>query len=116
MNTSSPYLVLGIDVGIGSAGWSLLNIANSEIVNLGVHLWKVPQEPKTKVSTAAVRREELSARRVNARRARRMMVKKGARKGREAAVPVQGLWAHVHARRPRPRYEQAASFHMDGLR
>lgn len=33
-----PYLVFGIDIGMGSAGWSLLDIANKRIVDMGVHL------------------------------------------------------------------------------
>lgn len=67
-----PYLVFGIDIGIGSAGWSLLDIANKRIVDMGVHLWEVPQEPKTKVSTATTRRNARSSRRNNDRHATRM--------------------------------------------
>lgn len=67
-----PYLVFGIDIGMGSAGWSLLDIANKRIVDMGVHLWEVPQEPKTKVSTATTRRNARSSRRNNDRHATRM--------------------------------------------
>lgn len=61
MNT--PYLVLGLDIGIGSCGWALLDMANKIIVDMGVHLWDVPQESKSKQSLAAVRRAARSSRR-----------------------------------------------------
>lgn len=50
MDKNKPYLVLGIDAGIGSAGWSLLDIASNKIVDLGVHLWEVPQVSKTSIA------------------------------------------------------------------
>ena len=50
MDKNKPYLVLGTDAGIGSAGWSLLDIASNKIVDLGVHLWEVPQVSKTSIA------------------------------------------------------------------
>ena len=58
-----PELILGLDIGIGSCGWAILDIANQRIVDMGVHLWDVPQAPKTKQSYAAARREARSTRR-----------------------------------------------------
>lgn len=57
-----PYFVLGLDIGIGSIGWCLLDLANEVIVDMGVHLWEVPQEPKTKMSTCRARRLGRSSR------------------------------------------------------
>ena len=58
-----PYIVLGLDIGIGSCGWALLDLANRIIIDMGVRLWDVPQESKTKISKAEKRREERSSRR-----------------------------------------------------
>lgn len=62
-----PYYVLGLDPGIASCGFCLIDIANKVIVEMGVHLFKAPQEDKTKVSLAATRRSKRSIRRNNAR-------------------------------------------------
>lgn len=59
----SPYLVLGLDIGIASCGWALLDTANKQVVDMGVHLWDVPQEDKTKTSLAKKRRAARSMRR-----------------------------------------------------
>lgn len=67
-----PYLVLGLDIGIGSCGWCVLDIANKHVVDMGAHLWEVPQEPKSKTSTAVTRRDSRSARRNHDRHTNRM--------------------------------------------
>lgn len=64
-------LVLGLDIGIGSLGWCLIDDGRHEIVDMGVRLWDVPQDSKTKESLAAVRRGSRAARRTVARRAQR---------------------------------------------
>lgn len=61
------YRVLGLDIGIGSCGWSLLDTACHDVVDMGVHLWSPPQNPKDKSSLASARRSARSARR-NTRR------------------------------------------------
>ncbi len=66
-----PYRVLGLDIGIGSCGWAIIDTANREIVDMGVHLWEVPQEDKTKVSKAVARRNARLARRNHKRTADR---------------------------------------------
>ncbi len=72
MVTSIPPLtILGLDIGIGSCGWSLLDMTNKRIIASGVRLWETPQEPKTKASTAATRRAARSARRNTKRNADR---------------------------------------------
>lgn len=66
-----PYLVLGLDIGIASCGWGLLDTANRNVVAMGVHLWDAPQQDKNKKSLAAVRREARSSRRNTKRSADR---------------------------------------------
>ena len=67
-----PYLVLGLDLGIASLGWCLLDIRNQRVVDMGVHLWESVQEPKTKASLAATRRTARSQRRNTKRHRDRM--------------------------------------------
>ena len=58
-----PYLVLGLDPGIASCGFCLIDTANHQILEMGSHLFKAPQEDKTKVSLAVGRRNARSVRR-----------------------------------------------------
>ncbi|WP_216395889.1 type II CRISPR RNA-guided endonuclease Cas9 [Arcanobacterium phocae] len=70
MNDS--YRILGLDLGIGSVGFALIDFGTHEIVKVGVRLFDVPQTPKTKESYAKVRRVARSARRNTQRRADRL--------------------------------------------
>lgn len=72
MNPNRPYLVLGLDPGIASCGFTLLDLTNCQILEMGVHLFDAPQEDKTKVSLAVGRRNARSARRNNLRTKVRM--------------------------------------------
>ena len=56
-------MVWGLDIGIGSCGWAVLDNDNETIVDMGVRLWDIPQEKKTKASLAQTRRAARSARR-----------------------------------------------------
>ena len=62
-----PYLVLGLDPGIASCGFALLDLNNHKILEMGAHLFDTPQEAKTKTSLAVTRRNARSVRRNNAR-------------------------------------------------
>lgn len=66
---------LGLDIGIGSVGWAVLqNDAHREpvkIVDLGVRVFEKAEHPKTGASLAAPRREARSARRRIRRRRHR---------------------------------------------
>ncbi len=64
--------VLGLNIGIASLGWCLLDMDAERIVDMGVRLWDVPQNPKSKESLAAARRGARSVRRNIARRAGRL--------------------------------------------
>lgn len=57
------YLVLGMDPGIASCGFALLDVSNHEILEMGVRLFDAPLHPKTKQSLAAIRRGFRSTRR-----------------------------------------------------
>lgn len=57
------YLVLGMDPGIASCGFALLDLNNHEILEMGSRLFDAPQDDKTKVSLASQRRGARSVRR-----------------------------------------------------
>lgn len=62
-----PYYILGLDPGIASCGFALIDTANCVILEMGSHLFDAPQENKTKRSLAAGRRNARSMRRNNKR-------------------------------------------------
>lgn len=72
MDATRPYLVLGLDPGIASCGFCLLDMTNHKILEMGSHLFKAPQEDKTKTSLAVTRRKARSIRRNTARTAARL--------------------------------------------
>lgn len=72
MDVTRPYLVLGLDPGIASCGFCLLDMTNHKILEMGSHLFKAPQEDKTKTSLAVTRRNARSIRRNTARTAARL--------------------------------------------
>lgn len=59
----APYLVLGVDPGIASCGFCLLDMANHTVLEMGTHLFDTPWNAKDKTSLAAQRRQKRSARR-----------------------------------------------------
>ena len=65
-------MVLGLDIGIASCGWALIDDANNKIIDIGVHLWDAPQKEKTSESLAKVRRSARSTRRNTKRHANRL--------------------------------------------
>lgn len=66
MAMQRPYLVLGLDPGIASCGFCLIDLANHKILLMGVRLFSVPKN-RAGVSLAAERRAARSARRNNQR-------------------------------------------------
>ena len=72
MDVTRPYLVLGLDPGIASCGFCLLDMTNHKILEMGSHLFKAPQEDKTKTSLAVTRRKARSIRRNTARTSARL--------------------------------------------
>lgn len=57
------HLVLGLDPGIASCGFALIDTNNQEILEMGSRLFDAPIVPKTKQSKAVVRRGFRSTRR-----------------------------------------------------
>jgi len=66
-NTQRPYYVLGLDPGIASCGFALLDMNNQKILEMGSHLFDTSQTDKTHTSLAVVRRNARSIRRNNER-------------------------------------------------
>lgn len=71
MSEDRHYLILGLDPGIASCGFCLLDMTDHKILEMGVLLFDVPQDSK-KVSLAVGRRNARSIRRNNARTKARM--------------------------------------------
>ena len=63
---------LGLDIGITSVGWSVLDFDRERIADLGVRLFQAGENPKDGSSLAAPRREARSARRRLRRKRQRM--------------------------------------------
>ena len=61
------HLVLGMDPGISSCGFALLDVNNHEILEMGVRLFDSPVNPKNRLSLAVERRGYRSTRRNNDR-------------------------------------------------
>ena len=63
--------ILGIDLGIASVGFALVDDKNHKILRSGVHLFEAAENPKTGASLAEPRRTKRGLRRVLHRRATR---------------------------------------------
>ena len=59
----SRHLVMGMDPGISSCGFALIDTENHEILEMGVRLFDSPTHPKTGQSLAVIRRGFRSTRR-----------------------------------------------------
>ena len=64
--------ILGLDIGIASVGWAVLNLDRNRIEDLGVRTFSAAEDPKTKAPLAEPRRLARSARRRLRRRAGRL--------------------------------------------
>ena len=70
-------VVLGLDLGITSIGWALVNVdennlANNKIIDSGIRIFTIAEHPKDGKSLALPRREARSARRTTARKAQKL--------------------------------------------
>lgn len=63
---------LGLDIGITSVGWSVINLDKNRIEDLGVRIFNAAEHPKTGVSLAAPRRLARGRRRLLRRKAYRV--------------------------------------------
>jgi CRISPR-associated endonuclease Csn1 len=71
--------VFGIDGGIASIGWAVLDIGDNEgaVVAAGTWMFDAPETAKERMPTSAVRRQKRGQRRVVRRRAQRMRAIRG---------------------------------------
>ena len=69
--------ILGLDIGIASVGWAMVEIDDKEnpvrLIDLGVRVFERAEVPKTGDSLAAARRLARSVRRLTRRRAHRLL-------------------------------------------
>jgi len=65
-------LVLGIDLGISSLGWAIIDAVNKLIIDAGVWTFNSPETDKEKTPTNQIRQQARSARTVTKRRRQRM--------------------------------------------
>ena len=69
--------ILGLDIGIASVGWAMIEIDEEEnpirLINLGVRIFERAEVPKTRDSLAMTRRLARSVRRLTRRRAHRLL-------------------------------------------
>ncbi|MDQ7043828.1 MAG: type II CRISPR RNA-guided endonuclease Cas9, partial [Sulfurimonas sp.] len=70
-------VVLGLDLGITSIGWALVNVddknlQNNKIIDSGVRIFTIAEHPKDGKSLALPRREARSARRTTKRKAQKL--------------------------------------------
>jgi CRISPR-associated endonuclease Csn1 len=65
-------IVFGIDVGIASCGWAVVDVKNETILAMGSRCFEAPEDPQKKTLNNAGRRTKRGMRRVTSRRAGRM--------------------------------------------
>ncbi|WP_127253186.1 type II CRISPR RNA-guided endonuclease Cas9 [Neisseria meningitidis] len=74
---NSINYILGLDIGIASVGWAMVEIDKEEnpirLIDLGVRVFERAEVPKTGDSLAAARRLARSVRRLTRRRAHRLL-------------------------------------------
>ncbi|MCI1881443.1 MAG: type II CRISPR RNA-guided endonuclease Cas9 [Sporolactobacillus sp.] len=74
---------IGLDIGISSVGWAVINLDKQRIERMGARLFDAAENPKNGSSLAAPRREARSARRrlrrrrYRVNRVRRLIIEKG---------------------------------------
>ena len=68
----TPGLVFGIDVGISSCGWAVVDLLGERILAMGSRCFDAPENPKNKTLYNAERRTKRGMRRVTYRRKGRM--------------------------------------------
>jgi len=68
----AEYITLGLDIGIASCGWALVDFEQGQILGAGTWGFEVPEVPKTRESKAVQRRVARGQRRRLRRRRQRM--------------------------------------------
>lgn len=70
-------LVLGLDLGIASIGWGILNTAEQHVVDGGVWTFNAPETDKEKIPTNQIRQQARSDRKIIKRRRQRLNAVRG---------------------------------------
>ena len=91
----TPGLVFGLDIGIASCGWAVVNVDTKHIHAIGSRCFDAPEDPKTKTLHNVERRTKRGMRRVTYRRKVRM-------KAVRRLLRESGLWDN-----PSPDYFQS---------
>lgn len=65
-------LVLGLDLGIASCGWAVIDVSAQAVVAMGSRTWDAPETDKERTPTNQIRRTHRGMRRVIKRRRQRM--------------------------------------------
>ncbi|MBN8552000.1 MAG: type II CRISPR RNA-guided endonuclease Cas9 [Caulobacterales bacterium] len=65
-------LVLGLDLGIASCGWAVIDVSACAIIAMGSRTWDAPETDKERTPTNQIRRTHRGMRRVLKRRRQRM--------------------------------------------
>lgn len=80
MQTTNLSYILGLDLGIASVGWAVVEINENEdpigLIDVGVRIFERAEVPKTGESLALSRRLARSTRRLIRRRAHRLLLAK----------------------------------------
>ncbi len=89
-------IVFGLDIGIASCGWAVLDLKQGAVLRAGTWGFEVPEEPKTRESKAAKRRlargqrRRLRRRSVRMREIRKLLHKHGLLKSFRSPADIKG--------------------------
>ena len=94
-------IVFGIDVGIASCGWAVVDIKKRKILAMGSRCFEPPEDPRKKTLFNEQRRTKRGMRRVTSRRAGRMntvrkVIKDAGLVGAPTHKYFQSLGKHAH--------------------
>ena len=68
----AEHIVFGLDLGIASCGWAVIDTGRQQILDMGAHCFDPAEKPKTQELKNVARRQKRGQRRVIRRRAQRM--------------------------------------------
>ena len=99
----SENIVFGIDVGIASCGWAVIDTNNQAILAMGSRCFEPPEDPQNKTLYNEQRRTKRGMRRVTSRRAGRMnTVRQVIKDARLVASPTPKYFQDLGKNAPDP--------------
>ncbi len=109
MESASQHYGIGLDIGVTSVGWAIVALDELDrpyrIIDLGVRMFDLPEDPQSGASNAAARRSFRSARRTLRRkqhrkeRIRKLIIDKGILSEEELAHLFDGTLSDIYALR-----------------